>query len=237
LSSKCIVLAVQEFLNVWINQILYYNKVYSPSLFDQAKAFNIPIHKNRNPKLNGYLDNLLQNFLKNVLIHREKKDEKFKKGYSAVDQLSIVIYNTKTRNVKKKYVLHFSELILCLGDLIGDLQNSSKDLSAKIDIPDFTWNTVYSQFNTLLYQHINELKRTEKLDAKARQDYQSVFGVFDSNDLFFKVVIEMEDSIDLINHDWVKLQNSTVSSKLNTFIPIGEVNLHLINFDIHNEYF
>lgn len=225
LTSANLLKSVKEFLSIWINQVLYYNRVYKSDIFDKFKSFNLVIYKNRNPQLEIYINDLLDNFFEIALVHRRN-------GSTAghLNNLVIVIYNTKTNKILRKYVIKFSDLLSNLADTIPNNTMVPEDNSAAINIPHFTWNEIFTQINEALFKQINELKRNIGS------------GVNDeNNDLFFKVFVDMQSTINLTSGNWVRVETHAPSrdngSQKCKFVPISEVNLNLFNMDIYNEHY
>ncbi|KAK6457318.1 DNA-binding protein [Scheffersomyces xylosifermentans] len=241
LTSKTLLLAFREFLEVWINQILYYNEIYDSLIFDKFKAFNLVVYKNRHPKLQEYIHELFSNFIRNVLLHGSDTKKRGKSlSVSGVNQIVCVVYNEKIGKVHRKYIINFNELIVNLGDTVSidDLLNDDKDQielndkSAAIKLDGINWEEIYTQFNTILFQHIQELRRFQ--NAKASD-------ILAGNELFFKILVELEESVNVVNANWVRVNDKVVEKKATSrapkYISIGDINLQLLNFDVHNEYY
>lgn len=129
-----------------------------------------------------------------------------------------------------------------LGASINDLnflylvheKDSESLLEPVIEIPSFTWDEIYSQFKSILFSQIEELK-VQKNGSE-------------NDDLFFKVIVDLEDSINLnvsINAEtnsqhsnWVKTSVTSEDSKQRKtkVVPIGEVSVGFICIDMYNEY-
>lgn len=214
LTTKNILLTVKEFLIVWLNQILYFNKVYDQHIFDRFKSFEHVVYKNRNPNFNQYADQLITNMFTNVLFNG-----------SGLQCLVCLIFDDRNQSVLRKYAINFTDIITNIRDTItpAGLDTSKKDTSSILEIPGLEWADIYTQFSSTLFQHIQELKR---------------LNVEDENNLFFSIVVEAQDSVSLTTSNWVRLSdaNSEVS-KPRKVVSIGDVSLHLLNFDIINEYF
>lgn len=239
LTSKSLLLTFREFLIVWLNQILYYNDIYDRQIYDKFKSFNLIVYKNRHPKLDDYIISLFNNFIRNVFLHRTSRSLESKSAtISGASQIVCVIYNTKTSKVLRKYVINFNELIINLGDTVGiddflddDINQDENDKSAYINLDGIDWKEIYTQFNTLLFHHIQELNKLEATRYIPLED----------NETFFKIIVDLEESINIVNASWVRIRASILSQKststINKFVPVGDVNLQLINFDVHNEYY
>lgn len=138
-------------------------------------------------------------------------------------------------------MVKFNEMIN-LGASINDLnflylvheKDSESLLEPVIEIPSFTWDEIYSQFKSILFSQIEELK-VQKNGSE-------------NDDLFFKVIVDLEDSINLnvsINAEtnsqhsnWVKTSVTSEDSKQRKtkVVPIGEVSVGFICIDMYNEY-
>lgn len=98
---------------------------------------------------------------------------------------------------------------------------------------------VYVQFSGILFQHIKELKRMQTLDAR-RLEVKMCEDIErdEDNDRFFKIFVSLEKSVNLVDGSWVRLdlQEESNPTTISNFISIGEVDLQVINFDLHNEY-
>ncbi|KAK6199491.1 DNA-binding protein [Scheffersomyces amazonensis] len=220
ITVKALVLTFKEFLTVWINQILYYNKIYDIEIYDQSRAFDILVYHNRNPQLQTYINELINKLLNNI---------------NNTLQLTLIIYNVKSQKPLRNYIINFHDLLINFHDLIIMHDNFNNDdikddNSTIINDPQLSWKDIYLQFNTLLYHHINELKRNQIVTP--------------DNELFFKVIVNVPDSLNLVNSNWVRLSqsdnntnnNNTNNNAIIKFKPIGQINLYIFNFDIHNEY-
>lgn len=214
-------------MNVWVNQILYYNKIYPQEAFDRKKSFNLVVLLNRNPALQEFIEKFTNDFLE-VLIGRQT-------GGSKVNQISINVFDQGSGDVVKRYILHFNDLLIDLGKTLGS-QIDAEDRSSVINIEGITWDEIYTQFNTLLYEHLNELKTNEMNELKASQTSSEVSEELlkTGPDLFFKIIIELDESVSLATTNWIRVKSK--GSKSHRYKSIGEVSLGLINFDLHNEY-
>lgn len=285
LTLENVLLSVKEFIEVWINQIIYYNSIYSPEIFDRFKSFDLIIFKSRNPNLNLYIESLVNDFIK-ILISGEatgndtgvsgldngsgigasyssNNDIKHENG-GKVNQLIVIIYDLKSTKRLRRYILNFNQFIglsskvASLDFLRNDYNTDDASASSNINIPQFTWAEIYSQFKSMLYLHKLELNKFHTLQKKE--------GINENNEnYFFKILLNVDDSIDLsfgksitsssssTNNtnpsNWIKLNDMPTLSPLNTiistpppkakkvkFIPIGEVSIGFLCFDLHNEY-
>lgn len=233
-----VILTLKEFIIVWINQVLYYNAIYPKEIYDKVKSFATIVYQSRNPVLNKYIEDLVNEFLQ-IVIKGDGNDNGGK-----VDQILIIIYDLKSNRTKKKYgmkfneVINFSSAIDDLEFLNSDNTDSENLLKPVIDIPNFTWEEIYSQLKSILSSQIEELKIVHANNSP-----------FD--DLFFKIMVDVEDSLNLDMaasksetssqySNWVRIppksgiQEKTITRKL---IPVGEMSIGFIYMDLYNEYY
>ncbi|KAI5966941.1 uncharacterized protein KGF55_000350 [Candida pseudojiufengensis] len=224
-------LVFKEFLIVWFNQILFYNKIYDPLIFDEYKAFELIIKKNRHPHLEKYIDNLLINIINNLIIS--------KKQTNGLNKISCLIYNTKSNKVIKSYSIKFAQFLINLDKTINELKEPTtevEDTSAKLDIPDLTWIEIYTQFQTVLFKFIQELKKETLTDDIQYEVGMSMQSTMPDNDLFFKITVDLDESIYASTENWIRLgQNEMVNSEFTK--PLAQLDLDVINFDLVNEYY
>lgn len=76
LTVENFLLTFKEYFTVWLNQILYYNHVYEQLTFDQFKSFDLIIYKNRNPQLQGYIEQLIVNVINQLIINQKQSQSK-----------------------------------------------------------------------------------------------------------------------------------------------------------------
>ncbi|CAI5758034.1 unnamed protein product [Candida verbasci] len=241
LTIRNFLLTFKEFFIIWINQILCYNKIYSRSIFDKFKSFNLIVYKNRFPNFNKYLNDLIENIIINLIINKDKPN--------SLKSINCLILNEKTNEVKKKYSINFYQFIINLNKTIYNLnQDELDDTSALIEIQDLGWNEIYTQFNTILFQHIQELKKSNDGREVNDSNFNSStnFTSDDNNDsqdndLFFKITVDVDKSIYITKNNWTRLNedvgggnNATNSTK---FMSIGNLDLKVLNLDFSNEYY
>ena len=75
LTVENFLLTFKEYFTVWLNQILYYNHVYEQLTFDQFKSFDLIIYKNRNPQLQGYIEQLIVNVINQLIINQNSHSQ------------------------------------------------------------------------------------------------------------------------------------------------------------------
>lgn len=214
LTSKNLLLTVKEFLVVWIDQILYFNKVYDLNIYDKFKSFNHIVYKNRNPNYNDYVDQLITNIFRNILINK-----------GGLNKLICLIYDQDRQIVFRKYIINFTSIITNINDTItiNMLETENEDSSSIISGLD--WMEIFTQFSSLLFQHIQELKR---------------LNIDNDNNLFFQILVEAGDNVSLTMENWVRIDkdvNKTEISNPRKLVSIGDVSLQLFNFDVINEYY
>lgn len=260
LTSGNVILAIKEFIKVWIIQIIYYNEIYPVEIFDKVKSFDLIVFESRNPNLNKYIESFVKEFVQ-VLVFGSQEGKnagghnKSNVEGGKVNKMIVIIYDEKTTKNMREYKLNFDKLIDLSStvkslDLLDEsFQNRTEDTIEKssiINIPGFTWKEIYSQFKSILYLHVIELKRLQsQLQQVPINDY-NFSSSHNNNNNFFRLLINVSDSIDLnfsenskdlIPSNWIKLNNGKSDKKKNTkFIPIGEVSIGFICFDLFNEY-
>lgn len=215
LTINNLLLTFKEFFVVWINQILYYNKVYDVASFDQFKSFELLVYKNRNPDLQKYVDDIIVNIINNFIINQ-----------NGIKEIKCVIYNEQTNELFRKFVLTFHNFIIDLKTTIGTLNNDiNDDVSAKISIDGIDWSEIYCQFNSILFHHIQELKRIH---------------VEEENHNSFKILVDLDELINnATTSNWVRLQPSHIASsdlQSEKYIAVGNVDFEVLCFDLHNQY-
>mgnify|MGYP001026451391 CR=1 FL=1 len=77
LTVENFLLTFKEYFTVWLNQILYYNHVYEQLTFDQFKSFDLIIYKNRNPQLQGYIEQLIVNVINQLIINQKQSQSNY----------------------------------------------------------------------------------------------------------------------------------------------------------------
>ncbi|KAG7661656.1 uncharacterized protein J8A68_004809 [[Candida] subhashii] len=220
LTINNLLLTFKEFFIVWINQILYYNKIYNQLTFDKFKSFELIIYKNRNPLIQQYLNDLIINIINNLIVSQS----------NGLNEINCIIYNTNTNQIKSKYLIKFHNFIINLQQTINNLDDIANDQSSKLNIEGIDWQEIYTQFNSILFHHIQQLKQ---LNIDDNRD--------DTN--FFKILVDLDEQINPTTSNWVRLQQQqTVESydqpiEKKDYIPIGNVDLQIINFDLYNEIF
>ncbi|KAG7194385.1 uncharacterized protein KQ657_004597 [Scheffersomyces spartinae] len=152
-----------------------------------------------------------------------------------VGSLYIALYSTKSNRIREKYILKFNDLIsLGLTHLPPSLCTETEDEvtidETPINVEEINWDDIFAQLKTLLFKHIEELKRI-------------CLSQVELPDLFFKVLIDANETQSLqgIDNDWVQI---SVSSKLedatdqfqSKVVLIGDASMGILNFDVHNEY-
>lgn len=215
LTSKNLLLTVKEFITVWIDQILYHNKVYDQHIYDKFKAFEHIAYKNRNPNFNEYVDKLITNIFTNILL--ENGDLRH--------IVCVIIDDDEDQEVLRKYSINFGDTVKNLQDTINPtILAAEGDNSSKLDIPGLEWKEIYSQFSYLLFHHIQDLKRLQ---------------VDDDNTIFFKIFVETDNQLFLTESNWVKNNNSPKRRppQPRKAVSIGDIDLQLLNFDLINEYY
>lgn len=215
LTLENVLLQLREFLVIWISQILYYNRIYPDSTFDKKRYLDLTINESRVPPLTEFLS-LFATQMLSVLVQKD--------GGGKVHEVIVVVYKESSLHVAKRYVVNFSQFV-GLAKEISSLDFLVKKVPvhlAKLDIPDLNWNSLYTHLRSLMFFHVEELKRTQEAP---------------NNDLFFKFLLNVDESVDLSSEQaqWVKLTTRS-DARRTKHIALGEVELGFLCFDMHNEY-
>ena len=213
LTVNNLLLVFKEFLSVWINQILYYNKVYDPLVFDEYKAFDVIVWKNRHPHLEKYIDDLFLNVINNLIIN--------KKQSNGLDKISCLIYNTKNDTVIRCYSLKFHQFILSLDETIAELKLvDDHDTSSILNVPGISWIEIYTQFQTMMFQHIQQLRKTPVSESQGA-------------DLFYKITVSLHEDI-YAGSNWVRLNETKESKPVEHTTVLSEVDLGVLGFTLES---
>lgn len=216
-----VLLALRDFLAIWISQIIYYHHIYPDDAFSKKLYLDLVVYQCRAPALNEYLEKFAIEMI-SVLAEKD--------GGGKVHDVLVLIYDESNLHVSQRYVANFSQFPGLKGQYssLDFLLNPSllKDTqSAKINIPNFTREAVNTDLRSLMFFHIEELKRNEAPTP---------------NDFFFKLLLNVDGEVDLnkvssLPSPWIRL---TLEKDIqNTaFVPLGEVSVGFMQFDIHNEY-
>ncbi|EEQ47446.1 hypothetical protein CAWG_06023 [Candida albicans WO-1] len=248
LTVENFLLTFKEYFTVWLNQILYYNHVYEQLTFDQFKSFDLIIYKNRNPQLQGYIEQLIVNVINQLIINQKQsqskqrqKQKKQQETFNGLYGINCLVYHSTNNTVVRQYTINFYEFIINLNETINELKlhDKDEDNSAIINIESLNWDEIYTQYSTILFHHIQQLKIHEKSLIEERQQDLEV------DDLFFKITVDVDQSLYINNYgNWVRLKrdgNRDNDSRDNEtqciFEPIGDVNLELLNFNCYNKVF
>lgn len=244
LTVENFLLTFKECFTVWLNQILYYNHVYEQLTFDQFKSFDLIIYKNRNPQLQGYIEQLIINVINQLIINQnqslpKQKRKKPQESFNGLYGINCLIYHTTDNTVVKQYTINFHQFIINLNDTINELKLNDKneDKSAVINIDSLNWDEIYTQYSTILFHHIQQLKVHEQNLIKWRQQDRGV------DDLFFKITVDVDQLLYINNYgNWVRLKrhdsnNSGENETQSVFESIGDVNLEILNFNCYNIVF
>lgn len=210
-----VLLQLRDFLVVWMTQIVYYNRIYPETAFEQRKYLDVIVHQSRVPKLNDFFKNFANEMI-TVLVK--------KAGGGKVHDVIMLIYNESNLHITKRYIVNFSQFV-GLADQVSSLEFLTKPVEvqlAKIDLPDMTWSNIYTYLRSIIFFHIEELRRTPEPEK---------------NNLFFKLLLNMDESANLSSEDakWVKLTSEQSQQKAK-YVPLGEMSVGFLCFDLHNEY-
>lgn len=224
--------SLKELLIVWMNQVLHDNAIYAPEIFLRRSSFDLVVHMSRNPALNKYLEKLVDDFLE-LLVNGAAYGEG-----GLINNLSIVLYDTKTDADRERYSFNFSRFInlkpvlasASISSVQSLLQRSHDSDADVIEIPGFTWDTIHAQYKYLLFQQQCELerKRVKRQNAAA--------PVADA--LFFRVLIDADATLTLaLAREWVRMQPQEDSPLTRTrVVPIAEIETGFICASLQNEY-
>lgn len=215
LTLENVLLQLRDFLVVWMTQLIYYNRIYPDNAFEERKFLDIVIYQSRVPPLNDYLRDFA-NEVVSVLVVKE--------GGGKLHDLVVIVYQESTLHIVKRYIIGFSQFVALAGQIssLDFLHKQSEVHLARINIPGFDWNEIYSCLRGLLFAHVEELKRT-----------------YEPHELgyFFKLLLNVDDQIDLAGEEgqWAKLLSEEDTRKTK-FVTLGEISTGILCFDLHNEY-
>ncbi|OBA19889.1 DNA-binding protein [Metschnikowia bicuspidata var. bicuspidata NRRL YB-4993] len=206
---------LRDFLVLWITQILYHNRIYSENAFEEKTYLDLIVHQSRVPDLNVFFKNFA-NEMVSVLVK--------KAGGGKVHDVIVLLYNETNSHVTRRYIINFSQFV-GLADQVSSLDFLSKSTDSqlsRLDLPEMTWGNIYTYLRSMMFFHIEELRRTQQ--AK-------------DNCIFFKLLLNMDDSANLSseNAKWVKLTSEQSRAKTK-FVSLGEMSVGFLCFDLHNEY-
>lgn len=166
-------LSLRDFLIVWISQIIYYNHIYPDDAFSKKLYLDLVVYQCRAPALNEYI----QKFIVDMLSILVEKD-----GGGKVHDLVVLLYDEASLHVRHRYIANFSQFSGLKGQLSSldflSNPNALKDThSARINIPYFTRDSINTNLRSLMFFHLEELKRSEAPIP---------------NDLFYKFLLNVE---------------------------------------------
>lgn len=215
LNVENVLLQLREFLMVYMTQVIYYNGIYPENAFEQRKFLDLVILQSRVPALNEYLRGFA-NEVVSVLVEKE--------GGGKLHDLVVIVYEESSLHVVKRYIIGFGQFVPLAGQItsLDFLHKQSEVHLARINIPGFDWNEVYSSLRSLLFAHLEELKRTHELQELG---------------YFFKLLLNVDNQVDLSGEQgqWVKLLSEEDTRKTK-FVSLGEISTGVLSFDLHNEY-
>lgn len=128
---------VVELLSVFIEQIMYYRRLYPPESFKKVKSFQLAVYMNRHPGVRTYLTELasrLRKLLSDGILYK------------------IFLEVSKEGSVLETFSLNFEELIV-LKTVSGSKNLKGKDVSLQ---------TVNAELRSLLFSVITELQKMEQ---------------------------------------------------------------------------
>lgn len=224
--------SLKELLIVWMNQVLHDNAIYAPEIFLRRSSFDLVVYMSRNPALNQYLEKLVDDFLE-LLVNGGTYGEG-----GLINSFSIVLYDTKTDADRERYAFNFSRFInlkpvlasASVSSVQSLLQRSHDSEADVIDIPGFTWDTMFAQYKYLLFQQQCELerKRVKRQDAAAPV----------SDALFFRVLIDADATLPLaLTREWARMEPQEGSLLPRTrVVPVAEIETGFICASLQTEY-
>lgn len=222
LTVSNVILTLKEFLIVWLSQVLYFSNIYPEESYTKRKSFDVIVNISRSPALQKYLEEFAQEFLQLLLNNGTTT----KSGN--IYKLVILLYEQSNNKVKEKYSIMMDQFI-GLGDLQTDLSflksGEFEKIGTTIELLEFDWNSIYSEFRSTIFQHVQELRK--------RQANRIPF-----KDVFFKTVIECSNMVNLNPSDkWLKVGDSSLPTPpLGKVVNIGQVSTGFLQFETINEY-
>lgn len=207
-------LLLRDFLVVWIGQILYYNHVYDAEVFEKRKYLDVIVYQCRVPDLNNYLISFANSMIK-VLVE--------KSGGGKVHEVVVIVYDETNLHVQRRYVVDFGQFVGLSGQILSldFLEKDEVVHAARISVPDMTLTRLYTSMRSAMFLHLSELRRTE----------------IDNPNLFYKLLLNVDGSVNLGpgDSDWIRLTSET-DTRATQLVPVGEVCVGFMLFDMHNEY-
>lgn len=216
LTLEKVILLVRDFLVVWISQILYYNHIYPDESYEERSYMENVVFQTRVPALAEYLTSFANQMIK-VLVEKD--------GGGKVHEIIVLIYDEASLHVRKRYIANFSQFVGLAGHFTSlDFLNGLLDAKlARLNLPDLTWPHLFTDLRSLMFFHIQELKRSElKMEPN----------------VFFKLLLNMDGSVNLSlseNNVWAKITLADDQRPMK-YVPLGETSVGFVCFDIHNEY-
>lgn len=208
-------LLVRDFLVVWIAQILHYNHVYDGDAFEKRLYLDLVVYQCRVPELSRFLVKFANDIIR-ILVE--------KAGGGNVHHVMVVIYNETKLHVQRRYLADFSRFVGLVGQLssLDFLEKPAEVHVAKLALPEMTWTRLYNDMRSLLFAHLEELKRTEAPVA---------------NELFYKLLVNVDGKVGLnpAELEWIQL-TSDVDTRHTRLVPLAEMSVGFVSFDLRNEY-
>lgn len=216
-----VLLELRKFLLVWVTQILFHNNIYPQSAFSKAEYLDVVVHQCRAPELNEYVDKFANDMLR-VLVEKD--------GGGRVHDVIVLVYDEANLHVLRRYYINFNQFVglksqISSLDFLSDPNKLPQTYSGRITLPNFSWDKIYTHFRSLIFFHVEELKRV---------------AVPASNTLFFKLLLNVDNASDLTNvipqpSPWIQLMSED-DPRRHAFVPLGEISVGFLCFDLHNEY-
>lgn len=216
-----VLIALRDFISIWISQIIYFNHIYPDDAFSKKLYLDLVVYQCRAPELNEYIERFAIDMI-TVLVEKD--------GGGKVYDVLVLLYDETNLHVRQRYIANFSQFPGLKGQYssLDFLLNPNvlKDTqSAKINIANFTREVVNTNLRSLMFFHIEELKRTEAPQP---------------NDFFFKLLLNVDGENDLnkvssLPSPWIRLTLEKDTQRT-VFVPVGDVSIGFMRFDVHNEY-
>lgn len=144
LNVENILTSIKELLISYIHSILYHHQVYPQYIFQSYRSFNITVPKSRSPRLNHYIETLVDRFL-DLLIH------------NPIENLAILLYSKLL--VHYKYTIKFNEFIQ-----LHDKINATDNTSSIVKQEGVSWPQIHKQFSSFLFYHTQHLQKLPRVN-------------------------------------------------------------------------
>ena len=215
LTLENVLIQVRDFLVVWMTQIVYHNRIYPEYAFEERTFLDLVIIQSRVPPLSDYF-RAFANDIVSALVTKE--------GGGKVHDVMVVVYDESSLHTHKRYVINFGLFVGFAGQISTTdfLDKPTEVHQARITLPNFNWNEIYASLRSLMFFHVEELKRTHEHADRG---------------LFFKLLLNTDSSVDLSGEQgqWIKL-TSEGDPRKTKLVLLCEISTGFLCFDLHNEY-